>query len=278
MDSRRMCPNCRAFITSKDRICPYCREPVGPRAVDRRNPADLLGGLISHARITTTIFVMVNVALFLGTVAASMSQGNGSALMGLDIRTLLRFGAKYPPLIAEGQWWRIVTAGFLHGGLLHIAMNLWVLMDLGPQVEELYGTSRYVVVYLVSSAAGFLLSSFWSPAPSVGASAALFGLIGAMIALGVRSRHTAMGAAIRGMYIRWAIYGLLFGVLPYFHIDNAAHLGGLGAGFAIGYVAGTPKLTNTSGEKIWYAAAWITGILTAFCFLRMYLSFGTLSI
>jgi rhomboid protease GluP len=268
-----MCPNCRAFITNKDRVCPYCKEPVGPRAVDRRNPADLLGGLVSHARLTTTIFLLANVALFLGTVAYSMTSGNGSALMNLDIGTLLRFGAKYPPFILEGQWWRIVTAGFLHGGLIHIAMNMWVLMDLGAQVEEVYGTNRYVVFYLLSSAGGFLLSSYWSSSPSVGASAALFGLIGAMIALGVKSR-TSMGAAIRGMYIRWAIYGLLFGLLPYFHIDNAAHLGGLATGFVVAYVADTPKLTNVPTEQAWRAAAWISVAVTAFCFLRMYLSFG----
>jgi rhomboid protease GluP len=273
METRRMCPNCRAFITNKDRICPYCKEPVGPRAIDRRNPSDLLGGLVSHARLTTTIFLMVNVALFLGTVAFSMRLGNGSAFMNLDLGTLVRFGAKYPPLILEGQWWRIVTAGFLHGGLVHIAMNMWVLMDLGAQVEEVYGTTRYVVFYLLSSAGGFLLSTFWSSSPSVGASAALFGLIGAMIAFGVKS-NTSMGGAIRGMYIRWAIYGLLFGLLPYFHIDNAAHLGGLGTGFAIAYVAGTPRLTNTPGEQVWRAAAWISVAVTAYCLLRMYLSFG----
>ena len=70
-----------------------------------------------------------------------MKPGNSSAFMNLDLGTLLRFGAKYPPVIMEGQWWRVVTAGFLHGGLMHIAMNMWVLMDLGAQVEEVYGTS-----------------------------------------------------------------------------------------------------------------------------------------
>jgi predicted MFS family arabinose efflux permease len=83
-----------------------------------------------------------------------------------------------------------------------------------------------------------------------------------------------MGDAIRGMYIRWAIYGLLFGLLPYFHIDNAAHLGGLSTGFAIAYVAGTPRLTNTPSEQVWRTAAWISVALTAFCLLKMYLSFG----
>ncbi len=163
--------------------------------------------------------------------------------------------------------------GIPHGGLIHIAMNGYVMIDLGAQVEEVYGTNRFVVIYLLSSAGGFLLSTYWSSAPSVGASAALFGLIGAMIAVGVRCR-TAMGAAIRGMYIRWAIYGLLFGLLPYFRIDNAAHLGGLSSGFVIAYLTGTPKLTDTRGEQAWRLAAWLAVAGTAFCFLKMYLAFS----
>jgi membrane associated rhomboid family serine protease len=273
METRRMCPHCRAFITNMDRVCPYCHEAVGPRAIDLRNPRDFLGGLIPHAKATTTIFLMINVLLYLATVVYGMNAGNSSAFMNLDLLTLYRFGAKFRQNILEGQWWRIVTAGFLHGGLMHIAMNMWVLMDLGAQVEEVYGTSRYVVIYLCSSVGGFLLSTYWSDAPSVGASAALFGLIGAMIALGVRSR-TSMGAAIRGMYIRWAIYGLLFGLLKFFHIDNAAHIGGLTTGFALAYLAGTPRIQSAPREQAWRFAAWACVAVTAYCFLKMYLSFS----
>ena len=175
--------------------------------------------------------------------------------MDIDVRTLVEFGAKYTPLIAMGQWWRLVTAGFLHGGLFHILMNAWVLFDLGAQVEEVYGASRMWVIYLVSSVFGFYISAVWNPAaPSVGASAALFGLIGAMIALGVRHR-TGMGAAIRGMYIRWAVYGLLFSLFP--GIDMAAHVGGLVAGFVIAYAAGLPRYEGSWTERGWRIAAWV---------------------
>ncbi len=107
-----MCPHCRAFITNKDRVCPYCNEPVGPRAIDIRNPADFLGGLIPHARATTMIFLLVNVAMYLATVAYSMNAGNTSAFMNLDLLTLYHFGGKFKEQIFAGQWWRIVTAGF----------------------------------------------------------------------------------------------------------------------------------------------------------------------
>src|ERR1700688_1011462 len=117
MDTRRMCPHCRAFITDKDRVCPYCNEQVGPRAIDARSPADVLGGLIPHERFTTAIFLLINFGLFVAMVVYSMGLGNSGALMGFDLRTLHEFGDKETPYILEGEWWRLVTAGFLHGGL-----------------------------------------------------------------------------------------------------------------------------------------------------------------
>jgi rhomboid protease GluP len=269
-----MCPHCRAFITDKDRVCPYCNEPVGARAIDRRTPGAVLGGLIPQERFTTTMILVISVGLYLATVVHSMGLGNSGALMNIDGQTLYQFGAKFRESILQGEWWRLVTAGFLHGGLMHIAMNLWVLYDLGPQVEEVFGTARYVVIYLVATAGGFLASTYWADTLSIGASAALFGLIGAMIALGVRSQ-TSMGLAIRGLYIRYAIGGLLFGLLPYFHIDNAAHIGGLVAGFVTAYLAGTPRFSGPR-EQIWRWAAWASVAVAAYCFLKMYLSFAHL--
>ncbi len=270
MDPRRMCPHCRAFITTKDRVCPYCNEPVGPRAIDRRETPVILGGFIPHANFNTVLILIVNFGLYAITTVFSMKSGDGNAL-GIDGRTLVEFGAKYAPLMALGQWWRLVTAGFLHGGLVHIIMNSWVLFDLGAQVEDAYGASRMWVIYLVSSVAGFYLSTIVNPgSPSVGASAALFGLIGAMIALGVRHR-TALGAAIRGMYIRWALYGLLFSLFP--GIDMSAHIGGIIAGFGIGYLAGTPGYEDAPAERVWRVAAWLGVILTVVCFLKMYQAF-----
>lgn len=268
MDPRRMCPNCRAFITTRDKVCPYCEAEVGPRAVDIRNPNPILGGLIPHARFATMMILLVNAALYLGTVFYSMQRGNEGALFNLDGRTLFDFGAKYAQAVWLGQWWRLVTAGFLHGGLLHILMNTWVLYDLGAQVEEVYGSARLLVLYFVSTVAGFFASALWSPALSVGASAALFGFIGAMIALGVR-RNTALGSALRAHYMRWAIYGLLFGLLPGLAIDNAAHLGGLVAGFATAYLSGEPNPYRKGLEKFWRAAAGACVAVTAVCFLYM---------
>jgi len=272
MDSRRMCPHCRAFITIKDRVCPYCDEAVAPRQVSRDDSSHLIGGFIPHFRFNTTIILLLNFGLYIATIIFSMRGGNSDAVMNLDIRTLVSFGAKWNTGLAQGEYWRLVTAGFLHGGLFHILMNSWVLFDLGAQVEELYGSSRMLVIYFIATVGGFYASAMWSPAISVGASAGLFGLIGAMIALGVRHRNP-MGAAIRGMYLRWAIYGIVFGMLPGFRTDNAAHIGGLVAGFGIAYLAGTPGRQGVV-ENIWRATSWFCILMTAVSFLKMYLWFA----
>jgi rhomboid protease GluP len=272
MDQRRMCPNCRAFITTHDKVCPYCNERVGPSAAQRRDPGAIMGGFIPHARFVTMIILTINVGLYLATVVASQQAGGGFA--SVDGQTLLEFGAKFRlAIINYGQWWRLVTAGFLHGGLLHIAMNSWVLFDLGAQVEDVYGASRLIVVYFLATVCGFFLSTFWTAALSVGASAGIMGLLGAMIALGVRNRHTSSGAALQGMYVRWAVYILILGVLPGLHIDNAAHIGGLAAGFATAYLSGTPRVGTALSEKVWRGVAGACVAVTAGCFLMMYLSF-----
>jgi rhomboid protease GluP len=270
MDKRRMCPNCRAFITTDDKVCPYCEAKVGPRAIDRRYPADVLGGLIPHARFTTMMILLINAGFFLATVLYA-SRLTGRIEFDLDNQTLLDFGAKYGrAIVGQGQWWRLITAGFLHSGIVHILMNSWVLFDLGVAVEEAYGTSRYLVIYFVSTITGYLASLWWAPyILSIGASAGIFGLIGAMIAMGVRDR-SSRGAAIRNMYLRWAVYVLIIGLLPFFAIDNAAHIGGGIGGFLIGYIAGAPRLTGT-GEGFWRGAAVLAVIVTALAFVEMFL-------
>jgi rhomboid protease GluP len=265
-----MCPHCRAFITVKDKICPYCDTAVGPRAIDRRDPGAIFAGMIPSARFVTVTILTLNAGLFLITVLASMKTGNSGAFMGLDIITLTKFGAARPDAVfLYNQWWRLITAGFLHGGLMHIAFNTWALMDVGAHAEEIYGQRRMVVIYILSTIGGFLASCLFTRSVSVGASAGLFGLIGAMIAFSITHKGSMEAAMVRAFYVRWAIYGLLMGLLPFFRIDNAAHLGGLASGFVIAYITGTPRLIETWQEKLWQAAAAISLALTGFSFFKM---------
>jgi rhomboid protease GluP len=272
MDSRRMCPHCRAFITIKDRVCPYCNEAVAPRQVTRDESTALVGGFISHLHFNTTIILLMNIGLYIVTAIFSLRAGNSDAFFNLDGRTLIAFGGKFDPLLAQGQWWRLVTAGFLHGGMMHIFMNTWALFGLGAEVEETFGSSCMWVIYFCSTVLGFYASAVWNTALSVGASAGIFGLLGAMIAYGVR-HHGMTAAAFRSQYILWAAINLIFGILGSGRIDNAAHIGGLVGGFAVAYLAAF------RGRHPWEATVWRIAsiacvLLTALSFLKMYLWFA----
>jgi len=260
-----MCPNCRAFITSDDKVCPYCQAQVGERAIDRRAPS---GGLIPPERYVTMLILLINTGLYLATILRTQQQGGGG-FGDPSMQTLVDFGAKYAPYIFyRGEWWRLITAGYLHGGLLHIGMNLWVLFDLGPQVNQAFGTARFLTIYTVSSVTGYLASLYWSPAVSIGASAGLVGLIGAMIVLGTLHR-SALGAALRRQYIQWMIYLVIFGlVIP--NVDNAAHFGGFAGGFVVAYLAGTPSFSGAR-ENLWRVAAGLSLAATAWAFVEMFM-------
>jgi rhomboid protease GluP len=265
-----MCPNCRAFISTSDKVCPYCDVKTGPRAVDRR-ASDSGEGFIGGARFTTVLLLLINAGMYIATVVMSIQMGS-EGIGDVNPIALRLLGAKTGiDIIVRDEWWRLITAGFLHGGIFHILMNSWIIFDVGAMVEEMYGTARYIAFYILSTIGGFLASTFWTPILSVGASAGLFGLIGAMIALGVRSR-TPMGSAIRAHYTQWVLYMFLIGLLPFFNVDNAAHLGGLATGFALAYAAGTPRLIEDWREKLWRGAAAASIIMTAVAFGLMLLS------
>jgi rhomboid protease GluP len=241
---------------------------LGPRPAVRRESSDLIAGFIPHAGFTTFVILLLNLGLYAATVVVSMQHGADDAVLNVDGRVLAVFGAKIRNAILYGQWWRLVTAGFLHGGLLHIFMNSWVLFSVGAQVEETYGTARFLVLYFVSNVLGFLASTLFSPALSIGASAALFGLIGAMIAAGMRS-NTSMGAAIKAQYTQWVIYMLVIGLLPFFNVDTAAHIGGLAGGFALAWLMDMPSATIRWTDTLWRTAASVCVALTVLSFALM---------
>lgn len=266
MAKPRMCSNCRAFIDPKEKVCPYCDFRLGDTYAKRvyKEGGGFLGGFIPETHLTTFLILFVNFALFGAMLLLSQKLGSDS-FMSIPGGVLEVFGAKvrYNILVA-GQWWRLVTAGFLHAGLIHFGMNSWVLFDLGAATEQTFGTARYLMIYFVSSVFGFFASLFWTPAPSLGASAALTGLIGAMMAAAKRSGNSMAWSA----YMRWMVMIVVIGLIIPF-IDQAAHLGGWAAGFAVGWVASSPKV-NRSIESMWKAAATIVTIAVAVCLAIAY--------
>jgi rhomboid protease GluP len=232
-------------------------------------------GLVPRAYSTSIIILSANFLLYLAMVILTVrlspepaAQSLGQVWQGFNGQILVLFGAKFAPAIYQGQWWRLVTAGFLHGSLLHIAMNMWVMFELVAEVEQFYGSSRLMIIYLASTVSGFFFSLLWAPASlSVGASAPCFGLIGAMMAIGLR-RDNPMAQAIRSYYRRWAIYGIIFSFMPFMRIDIAAHLGGLAGGFLVGFIAGLPSLPNSPRERAVQVLAGIALAITLYCFFQ----------
>jgi rhomboid protease GluP len=145
-------------------------------------------------------------------------------------------GANYGPAVfQQGQWWRLVTSMFLHGGIVHLLLNGWGFFQLGALFETWLGSLRLLLVYFASGIAGSLASVFFTDGPSVGASGAIFGVLGALIAFLLR-RHqflTPQAKSLLFQLVGWAVINVFFGFSTP-GIDNAAHLGGCAAGFLLG--------------------------------------------
>ena len=269
--SHRMCPNCRALIERNASVCPFCGEKLrSPRARSSSGTPGRIMGIIPIPSTATSAIVAVTIALYGISWYMTATSGTMQAMGGISGEVLLRLGAKSPYIFA-GQWWRLVTAIFLHAGLLHIGMNLWCLFDLGPEVESLFSTAKFVVFYLVTGVLGFVLSLWWRPmGMSIGASGAICGLIGILI--GASFHHGHLGKAYRGQLWRWVIYIAIFGIfLP---IDNAAHFGGLIAGIVLGYVVPEGDAETQSSQNFWNALAGLSVVIIAGSFALMALQLG----
>ena len=202
------------------------------------------------------------------TLKSGQSAGGGILnIGGISSRVLMMFGASLPLFYNLMQPWRFITAVFLHASLLHIGFNMWVLIDIGPMVEEMYGSARYLWLFVVTGALGYVASSFFGYM-SVGASGSLLGLIGALLAVTTRRRGSASAQMVRSQLLRWLVYIAIWG-LVFPGVDNAAHLGGLAAGFVIGRFMMDRQPADPVERKRAYALGWLAGGLVALSFVFM---------
>src|SRR5262249_12345214 len=201
----------------RPKICPACGSLVGITATRCHNCGTSLtfslaaiskglSGFFGGRDPVTLFLLTLNLILF-GVewrVMAAAGQGGGMTILwGMGGEAISRLGGSFPPAIFFGhEWFRLVTAMFLHGGLIHIGFNLMVLMDIGPVVEEVYGSARYLFLYLATGAVGFLCSATFGGHPSVGASAPILGLIGLLIAMTTK-RGGAHMQELRSRLISW---------------------------------------------------------------------------
>jgi membrane associated rhomboid family serine protease len=188
----------------------------------------------------TQIIFGINAAVFVGMVLSSSSG------MNFPGSTLVHWGANVGALTFSGEWWRLITNVFVHGGLFHIGFNMWCLWNLGQLCESLYGRASYAAIYLICGVGASLASATLHPyVPSVGASGAIFGLAGALIAAFKLGEFSVPRAALSGTLRSlggFVVYNLIFGaVIP--GIDNAAHIGGLLTGLIVGALiaVGAPR-------------------------------------
>ena len=182
----------------------------------------------------TFLFIGMNVAVF-----ALMWLAGGMSAMEADERVLVGFGAKVNRLIAEeGQYWRFVTSMFIHIGFIHLFFNCYALMIVGQEIERLYGSSRFVLLCLLTGIAGSVASYLYTPNTSAGASGAIFGLFGVMATFAFRFRKEIpdmLSKEIKRRVIPLILINLSFGIFIK-QIDNAAHIGGLIAGVALALI------------------------------------------
>jgi rhomboid protease GluP len=272
----KMCPSCRALVPRSARKCPECGAElasVGAPGIGR-----LVSNVLPGATAATSLLLLVNgfwfVLMVMAQIRGGSGGGGGSIFGGFDLDLMIRFGSglsRYVPQFGTGgEWWRLVTPIFLHGGLIHFFFNSYVLLRLGPLVEEIFGTGRFWVVYLLSGLAGNALSQLPRLTNTVGASGAILGLIGLLMVFGW-TRGGPMGDRIKRQMIQFAIFIAIFGlVVP--GIDNWNHLGGFICGALMGLVTPTGPYRGKAESAFWQIASLAGVLLVVFAFYKVALS------
>ena len=233
-----VCTSCGSLVGVNDEQCYSC---------GRRNPglwgfAPLLRRLGNDLGFVPLIMYGCGALYLAGLLLTAYLGGNvmgGGNPLGIlsahpDVNLMLGASGAYPVFVLH-MWWTVLSAGWLHSGAIHILLNMMWVRNLGPAAADLFGGSRMVIIYTLGSVGGFLLSSVagaylrtpWFGAyQTVGASAPIFGLLGALVHYGRRSGSSMVYMEARGYAISMIVFGLLF---P--GIDNAAHAGGFIGGY-----------------------------------------------
>ncbi len=227
-----VCPACGTLVGVNDEQCLSC---------GRRNPglwgfAPLLNRLGQDLGFT---YLVMGGCILLYGVTLLAYPGEISGLLSPSIESLFLFGASGSvPVLEYRRWWTVLSAGWLHGGILHILFNMMYLRQVAPAVAEMYGASRMVIIYTIGGVTGFAASTVFSKifegipllgrgGFTVGASASILGLLGAIVYYGRRTGSSLIRQQARSWLVMLVLMGLF---LP--NIDNWAHLGGFAGGYA----------------------------------------------
>jgi len=232
-----LCPNCRRLISADEQSCPYC----GLRNPGSRLKQIALGkGLLGPDRIVMNI-ISVNAAMFILSILMNPASigfsANPLSFFSPSAKSLLLLGASGTyPIDQLHRWWTVLSANYLHGSILHILFNMIALRQIGPLICQEYGSYRMFSIYTLSGVGGFLASYLVGVPFTLGASAAICGLIGAALYFG-KSRGGQFGQVVYHQVGGWAIGIFAFGFLVP-GIDNWAHGGGMLCGALAGFLLG----------------------------------------
>ena len=221
-----ICPECGKLIGVGEEKCPFCGAwrpglygwtPVIQRLFGRQ--LDLIG-----------LIVIACVALYIATLVlqpeAIFRLSGLFSILSPGQRALYQLGMTGGIAWQQGWWWTVLTAIYLHGGLLHIFFNVMWIRNLGPAVSDTYGPARAFVLFSLSGAAGFVLSNLLTPSPSIGASGSVFGLLAALIVYGRKRGESAMTVQL------WQWAAIMFAMGFFMSgVNNWAHAGGFAGGW-----------------------------------------------
>lgn len=245
----RSCPHCRALLDPDEATCSYCGYALeAPRQRSVESASAEPGVFLSTWLVGACVLLFV-----LEIVAAAGALGGGAdflgAIMNVPATLLYQMGGRNGPAILSGEWYRLIVPVFLHGGLLHLLFNGMALLQIGPLAEQAYGRSRLLIIYILSGIAGNVLGMLFMPTTvGIGASGAVFGLIGATGLYGHR-RHDTFGTLIRNIMLRWGLFSLMFGFMMR-GVDNYAHIGGLLAGLTCAFLLGDANSRPRNVESV----------------------------
>ena len=233
-----LCPHCGKLVSRDEARCPYCGA-AHPGA--RWKSIGRFGGAGLEYRIIPTL-IYVNIGMFLLSLflySGSLNLMNPLMAFSPSSRSLFLLGASGTiPIDRMGNWWSLVSASYLHGSLLHIVFNMIALKQLGTLTIQAYGSHRMIIIYTLTGIAGYAASYLAGVRFTIGASAAICGLIGAMLYYG-KSRGGLFGQALFKQVSGWLVGLFIIGLLP--NINNWGHGAGILSGVALGFVLGYPE-------------------------------------
>jgi len=253
-----LCPNCRKLISVDEPECPYC----GLKRPGLHNAAGAVRKIFFGTNPVMAI-IYINIAYYVLSLFLGVVPNEGPVnFFSPSNQSLFLLGASGTyPVIIKHRFWTLISASFLHGGILHILFNMMALYQLGPFVLQEFGFHRFINLYIITGVGGFAASVLFGVPFTIGASASVCGLIGAIIYYG-KSRGGSYGEAIYKQAIGWVI-GLIFFGLIFPGINNWAHGGGLLSGIALSFLMGyNDNKTESAWSKILaFACILLTAII-----------------